>query len=596
MDDWRAIRAKYPNGDPFTTSRVTEPTGYVDGAASWVGPDRSIPPSVEIHVSQPVPDYSVYFPQFQLGLEGTVLHFDPPHSFWGLRNPPGGAGSTYVIPQGFRWNDNFSPRAANWSNPTTGRVFTFHGGGWGSWQFAIAAVYPANRTLIFGEGGWQEARGANNGGSMYVHNIFEELDDLHEWFVDERTRTVYLMTNGSTPTTVIASQVPCLISLHGTREVPVESVTISGVTFSHTSNNFLRAYEAPSGGDYSIHRGGAIFLQGTERATVINSSFTHLGGNGIVVSNYNLNTSLAWNEFSWLGESAMVCVGHVDAIDGVSTREQPTYTHIEGNLVHDFSVYVKQGDAIFEALSRSSVWAGNLAYNSPRSVFNKNDGFAGGLNCYQNLLFNSNKETSDHGPVNTWDRQPYITEEAGHGPSLTPKTNIIHHNLIISDYGTNMAVDHDDGSAFYLDAYNFYMYSGNKNYLGHTKVNDHQLQVFPDLWGGYDNFHGCDYDWTDQRGTGSAWTNGRCILRTKEQPWLINYCNPRNVTGLPLHSGNEVYTPSGNATFVCGSEHLTLEQWQALGMDTGTTQGVTPSMQTIIQWGQELLFHPFQLD
>ena len=141
VDDWRAVRAKYPNGDPFTTSRVTEPTGYVDGAASWIAPDRSMEPAVEIHVSQPVPDYTVYFPQFQLGLEGTVRHFDPPHSFWALRNPPGGGGSTYVIPQGFRWNDAFSPRAANWSNSTTGRIFTFHGSGWGSWHFAIAAVY-----------------------------------------------------------------------------------------------------------------------------------------------------------------------------------------------------------------------------------------------------------------------------------------------------------------------------------------------------------------------------------------------------------------------------------------------------------------------
>ena len=61
----------------------------------------------------------------------------------------------------------------------------------------------------------------------------------------------------------------------------------------------------------------------------------------------------------------------------------------------DFSVYVKQGDAIFEAIVRSSVWAGNLAFNSPRSIFNKNDGFAGGLNAYQNLLFNSVRETGD---------------------------------------------------------------------------------------------------------------------------------------------------------------------------------------------------------
>ena len=167
IDDWRAIRAKFPNGDPFLTSKLTSPTGYVSGAASWVGPDPHIPPATEIHVSVPAPE-SKYFPQFQIGLEGTVRNFDPPHSYWGLAKPPGGGGSTYVVPRGFKWRSSFSPRAANWSNPTTGRIFTYHGRGWGSWQFAIDRVDVENETVWFGAGGWQEARGAAGGGLMYV--------------------------------------------------------------------------------------------------------------------------------------------------------------------------------------------------------------------------------------------------------------------------------------------------------------------------------------------------------------------------------------------------------------------------------------------
>ena len=399
IDGARAVRAKFPNGDPFLTSKLTSPTGYVSGAASWIGPDPAIVPATEIHVSEPVPN-SRYFPQFQIGVEGTVSDFDPPHSYWALKAPPGGGGSTYVKPRGFKWNRNFSPRAANWSNPTTGRVFTFHGRGWGSWQYAIAAVHPENETVVFGAGGWQEARGDGGGGLMYVHNILEELDDVNEWFVDERARMLYFMSNGTAPSSIIASQVPCVLSVQGSQQSPVVGVTISGLTFAHTANHFLRSYEAPSGGDYSIHRGGAVFLQGTQDTTVIGNSFEHLGGNALVVSNWNLNATVTLNQFQWLGESAIILIGRSDGIDGVSSRDQPTYTHVEGNLVRDFSVYVKQGDAIFEALSRSSTWAGNLAYNSPRSIFNKNDGFAGGLNIYQNLLFNANKETSDHGPIN----------------------------------------------------------------------------------------------------------------------------------------------------------------------------------------------------
>ena len=75
-------------GDPFTTGRHTSPvTGYMYGADHYIGPDKSIPPALEIHVSQPTPN-STIFPQFQIGLEGTVRDFDPPHSYWALANPP----------------------------------------------------------------------------------------------------------------------------------------------------------------------------------------------------------------------------------------------------------------------------------------------------------------------------------------------------------------------------------------------------------------------------------------------------------------------------------------------------------------------------
>ena len=389
-----------PTETPSSPARLTHPTGYSSGAASWIGPDPSIGVGTEVLVADPVPA-SRFFPRFQIGLQGTVRDFDPPHSFWGLAKPPGGGGATYVKPRGFVWSaSGFSPRAANWSNPTTGRVFTFHGRGWGSWQFGIASVHAHNSTLLFGAGGFQEARGATTGGLMYVHNILEELDDVNEWFVDPASRTLYFMSNDTMPSRFIASQVPCIVSLHGTSQSPVSSVTLSGLTFSHTPNTFMRPYEAPSGGDYSIHRGAALFLQGTQSVLVVNCTFTQLGSNALFVSNYNANATIAHNQFQWLGESAVLLAGSSDGVDGVSNRQQPMYTHVEGNLMRDFSVYVKQGDAIFEALTRSSVWAGNMAYNSPRSLFNKNDGFAGGLEVYQNLLFNANKETSDHGPIN----------------------------------------------------------------------------------------------------------------------------------------------------------------------------------------------------
>ena len=45
-----------------------------------------------------------------------------------------------------------------------------------------------------------------------------------------------------------------------------------------------------------------------------------------------------------------------------------------------------------------------------------NDGFGGGTVIEQNLFFASLLETSDHGPYNSWDRLPFLTEvEFGNG-------------------------------------------------------------------------------------------------------------------------------------------------------------------------------------
>jgi len=210
------------------------------------------------------------------------------------------------------------------------------------------------------------------------------------------------------------------------------------------------------------------------------------------------------------------------------------------------------------------------------------------LDAYQNLLFNANRETGDHGPVNTWDRQPYLTEENRQGPALVPKTNQFHNNFLINDYGSDMSIDHDDGSAYYLDTYNFFMYSGTKNYLGHSKVNDHQLFVYSDVHPGY-GFPGCQCDFTDHN-YDSAWTNSKCILLAQSVPYNIQYCNPSDVSNIPPHINNTHYTPNGTAVFKCGSNSYSLSQWQALGLDYGSTQAATPDVNTVIGWGKQVLF------
>jgi hypothetical protein len=133
------------------------------------------------------------------------------------------------------------------------------------------------------------------------------------------------------------------------------------------------------------------------------------------------------------------------------------------------------------------------------------------------------------------------------------------------------------------------MYSGTKNYLGHSITNDHQLFVYADALVSEgrtlcsDDLSGRNYD--------GIWQNNKCILLSHDIPYLIVYCNEARLAEIPPHLNNTFYTPTGMANFSCGSTSYTLQQWQQrAGQDIGSTQAVTPNVSTIIAWGQQLLY------
>ncbi len=92
-------------------------------------------------------------------------------------------------------------------------------------------------------------------------------------------------------------------------------------------------------------------------------------------------------------------------------------------------------------------------------------------------------ETLDHGPINTWDRVPYLTKLLDvTKASLLPKENFVTRCFIIGNYHSIWPIDHDDGSAYWADSFNFLTYGGWKNYLGHSKKAMQNVYVYPDKY------------------------------------------------------------------------------------------------------------------
>eukprot|EP00041_Stephanoeca_diplocostata_P018366 m.384336 g.384336 ORF g.384336 m.384336 type:complete len:180 (+) comp20990_c0_seq4:177-716(+) len=128
----------------------------------------------------------------------------------------------------------------------------------------------------------------------------------------------------------------------------------------------------------------------------------------------------------------------------------------------------------------------NLFYNGPRAMVNFNDNFGGGHDLGYNMLYNSCRESSDHGAFNSWDRQPYATKVLdGVTVSAQPAYSKLHHNWIVANYAANGGCyDNDDGSSWYLEEQNFCIYGGVKsNFEGHNKRATNNLHAFASVYG-----------------------------------------------------------------------------------------------------------------
>ena len=597
----RSIRARYPDGNPETMGLHTFPTGYVSNAYRWL-PVKDMPAAEEIHIESPTRD-GTHFPQFEIGIGGPVAVFDPPESYWGLKYPTGGGGATYTITTGMIYSTDEEISHRDWSNPTTGVVHTFHCGHWGNWQFQVASRDKEEQTIYFGSGGFQEARGCKQGAEWYVENIKEELDAPNEWFYDEKNQVLYYFPNSSSlPESGIGTLLEQLFTVKGTPDAPVTQFTFTNLTFAHTASTFLKKYEVPSAGDWAIHRGGALFVEGIDGLLVQNCLFFSPGGNGLFLSGYVRNAVVEGNEFVYCGDSAIAAVGTADLIDG-TLGHQPRGTQILNNLVHEIGIWGKETSAYFQSLACQTTLSGNVFFNGPRAGINFNDGFGGGNLVERNVVFNMVRETGDHGPFNSWDRQPYLTAVRNGSASLTPAQNNITLNFLINNYHSTWPLDHDDGSCYYYDTYNYLVYGGYKNFLGHTKVVKYNYYIYPDVdtsptgdkLGSFFQEPFCAN--SDGASTGSlpsgwgeVWANNTCIIGNPNIYRFSGCTTKGSNTGLiPLTANNTFFAPSADIYILCDNVKLSLAEFQAMGYDLGSQVHNLVGDATIIDWGRDLL-------
>lgn len=148
-----------------------------------------------------------------------------------------------------------------------------------------------------------------------------------------------------------------------------------------------------------------------------------------------------------------------------------------------------------------------------------------------NVIFNMVRESNDHGPFNSWDRQPYIyrvDENASGANSLlaiSPQTQVLHKNVVLNfnfKEGVqcgSIAIDFDDESSQYNVTSNVLLYGGVKCFDGMDRHVFNNLVVYPfaSPMAGSACFHALSSS-RNRSSEHTHFVNNHCVLRPTDYP------------------------------------------------------------------------------
>jgi hypothetical protein len=413
--------------------------------------------------------------------------------------------------------DATSPeRVKTWKNPSGGFLHAMHVSDWGDFHYRITGK-DKNGNLKM-EGGWQNNRpyGLSVDNRM-VENIFEELDAPGEWFYDTNDAILYYypLPNEEIANSVFeVAQLKHLVEFRGTEQEPVRNITISNIEFTQTTRTFMEKYEPLLRSDWTIYRGGAIVFEGTENCNLDDCYLHNLGGNAVFFSNYNRNSGISGSHITQIGASAICFVGDTNAVRspnfnynsftplekmdraaGPKTNNYPANCLVYDNLIHTIGLFEKQVTGVELSMCKSITVSHNSIYDVPRAGINVSEGTWGGHIIEYNDVFETVKETGDHGSFNSWgrDRFWHPDRDVMNGivatePSLiladAIATIIIRNNRFRCDRGWD--IDLDDGSGNYHIYNNLCLNGGIKLREGFYRVVENNILVnntfHPHVW------------------------------------------------------------------------------------------------------------------
>ncbi len=185
----------------------------------------------------------------------------------------------------------------------------------------------------------------------------------------------------------------------------------------------------------------------------------------------------------------------LDREKGPKGNNYPSNCVVQDNLIHKIGLFEKQITGIELSMSQSIIISHNSIYDTPRAGINVSEGTWGGHIIEYNDIFDTVKETGDHGSFNSWGRDRFwhpdyktMEEMTTNHPELVlldaVKTTTIRHNRFRCDRGWD--IDLDDGSSNYHIYNNLCLNGGIKLREGFYRIVENNIIInnsfHPHVW------------------------------------------------------------------------------------------------------------------
>lgn len=407
-------------------------------------------------------------------------------------------------------------RIASWGKPQGVLVHAMHGSEWGGFHYRITDVDDNGFPIL--EGGHQNNRPYRmHERYRMVENVFEELDAPDEFYFNPDNQKLYWKSEQENIPNNSFVEIPILKELffiRGTKDQKVSGISIEGIQFSQSKRTFMEVYEPLLRSDWTIYRGGAIFLENAEDCEITSCEFSDLGGNGIFISGYNRDIRITKNHIHDLGATGVAFVGlnssvrspafqysefvpleSMDTVRGPKTEEYPADCIVDNNLIYRIGRIEKQVAGVQLSMSMDITVSYNSIYDVPRAGINISEGTWGGHILEFNDVFMTVQESGDHGSFNSWGRDRFWHPNRGKLDELTSQdpqmplwdaihTTIIRNNRFRCDHGWD--IDLDDGSSNYEIYNNLCLNGGIKLREGFYRKVENNIMInngfHPHVW------------------------------------------------------------------------------------------------------------------